>query len=117
MYKKEEIIKSKIIQEISDEITGLEKSLSQLKHSRERYISEDPSKEVIYAHGQTYDCDETNYLLVKKGMSFCNKYGEQGTITKLNEDRESVTAINFQTKEEEKFYIERFTSCGFYTLE
>lgn len=114
--KNEKEIKNKIIKDIDEKIQSLKEQLNQYKSSKERYLKEEPSEETIFAHGQAFDFDEEVLLMVKVGMSFCNKYGERGTITKLNEDRESVQAINFDTKEEESFSIERFTSCGFYEL-
>jgi hypothetical protein len=114
---KEMEIKERIMKSIDSEIEMLEKDLKNLKESKEKYKKELPSSDTVFAHGQTYDFDDENFLMVKVGMSFSNKYGERGKIFKINEDRMSVLALNIDTNKEENFSIERFNSCGWFNFE
>lgn len=114
---KEMEIKNKIMTNIDNEIKRLEDELNQYKMTKEKYQNELPSSDTVFAYGQTYDFDEENFLIVKVGMSFTNKYGERGKILKINEDRMSVLALNIETNKEENFSIGRFNSCGWFNFE
>lgn len=108
--KNEEKIKEKILNNIDKQILSLEKEIKSLKNKKDKILLVNDNSSV-FANGQTYDIDEENLLVVQVGMSFSNKYGEQGKIVSINEDRKSVKAINLETNKEEEFSIERFNSC------
>lgn len=111
--KTEQEIKEHLQREIQERIQKCEEDLKAYRKNLERLQSIDPSDDVVFAYGDSIDWETPNFLEVRVGMSFSNKYGEQGKITQINEDRKTVQAINKETQKEDTFYIERFNHCYF----